>query len=217
MGRTMQRVVSALEFLLGAAVVVGHNVFHVVPNEVLILLAAGLVSARLRDRSWAALGLRRPASWTRVLGLAAAAALLRIAAGAAIERVLRPYWPAVVAPSEAYEITGSLRTALLILLLVWTFAAFGEEVGYRGYLLGRAAEAGGRTPAAWWTAMVLTSVLFGLGHVYKGPTGIVDSAVSGLILGTAYLVSGRVLWTSVLAHGFIDTVGVVALYFGWDI
>jgi membrane protease YdiL (CAAX protease family) len=40
--------------------------------------------------------------------------------------------------------------------------------------------------------------------------------VAGFILGAAYLVSGRNLWTTVLAHGFIDTFGVVCLYFGWD-
>ncbi len=40
--------------------------------------------------------------------------------------------------------------------------------------------------------------------------------VAGLILGGAYLLSGKVLWTSILAHGFIDTFGVLALYMGWD-
>jgi membrane protease YdiL (CAAX protease family) len=59
-------------------------------------------------------------------------------------------------------------------------------------------------------------VLFGYGHYYKGPAGIIDSAIAGLILGAAYLLSGRNLWTSVLAHGFIDTTALVVLYFGWD-
>jgi membrane protease YdiL (CAAX protease family) len=58
--------------------------------------------------------------------------------------------------------------------------------------------------------------VFGYGHFYKGPSGIVDSGVAGLILGAAYLLSGRNLWTTVLAHGFIVTFGVVCLYFGWD-
>jgi hypothetical protein len=41
--------------------------------------------------------------------------------------------------------------------------------------------------------------------------------VSGLelLLGAAFLLSGRNLWTCALAHGFIDTLGVVAVYFGW--
>ena len=64
--------------------------------------------------------------------------------------------------------------------------------------------------------MVLVSILFGYGHYYKGPAGIVDSGVAGLILGAAYLLSGRNLWASIIAHGFIDTFGVTVVYFGWD-
>jgi hypothetical protein len=100
--------------------------------------------------------------------------------------------------------------------VVWGFAAFGEEIGYRGYLLNRAADAGGRSTPAFWAAMVLVSVLFGYGHAYKGPSGILDSGIAGLILGSAYLLSGRNLWTSILAHGFIDTFAVGAVFFGWD-
>jgi membrane protease YdiL (CAAX protease family) len=104
----------------------------------------------------------------------------------------------------------------LWLLLVWTFAAFGEEIAYRGYLLTRAADLGFRSPAAYWIGMIFVSVLFGYGHYYKGPAGIVDSGVAGLILGAAYLLSGRNLWASILAHGLIDTVGIIALFFGWQ-
>ena len=45
---------------------------------------------------------------------------------------------------------------------------------------------------------------------------MIDSGIAGLILGAAYMLSGRNLWAAILAHGFIDTVGVVSLYFGWD-
>jgi membrane protease YdiL (CAAX protease family) len=69
---------------------------------------------------------------------------------------------------------------------------------------------------AYWMAMVAVSVLFGFGHYYKGPAGVIDSTVAGLILGAAYLLSGRNLWTSILAHGFIDTFAVVAVYLGWS-
>jgi membrane protease YdiL (CAAX protease family) len=101
------------------------------------------------------------------------------------------------------------------LLLVWTFAAFGEEIGYRGYLLRRAADVGGCSQAAYWSGVLAVSVLFGYGHYYKGPAGIIDSGAAGLILGTAFILSGRNLWVCILAHGFIDTVGVVAVFFGW--
>ncbi len=38
----------------------------------------------------------------------------------------------------------------------------------------------------------------------------------GLMLGAAFLLSGRNLWAAVLAHGLIDTFAVLAVYFGWQ-
>lgn len=211
------RLVSGAEFLLGALIVIGHNVFHVVPNEVPILFVLGLVSIRLRNGGWAAMGLKRPASWARVVQIAMGAAALRIALGEwVVDPLTSRFWPPAVAPEGIESIKGDLGTALVWLLIVWTFAAFGEEFGYRGYLLTRAADLGRRSPAAFWVGMVLVSVLFGYGHYYKGPAGIVDSGVAGLILGAAYLLSGRNLWASILAHGFIDTFGITVLFFGWD-
>jgi len=211
------RIVSAAELVLGAAIVIGHNVFHVVPNEVPILVVLGLASMRLRNGSFAALGFRRPDSWRRIVLIALAAAALRVVLGQfVIDPLTALVWPPAVAPAGVESIAGDIGTALAYLGIVWTFAAFGEEIAYRGYLMNRAADAGGRTTAAWWIAVVVVSILFGYGHFYKGPSGIVDSGVAGLILGAAYLVSGRNLWTTVLAHGFIDTFGVICLYFGWD-
>lgn len=209
------RLVSALELTAGAALVIGHNVHRVLPNEVLILCAMGLLSARIRGGGWASLGLTRPRSWTRTLQIALAAAALRIALGdLVIDPVTARFWPPSRAPAMADEITGDLGVALLALLLVWTFAAFGEEIAYRGYLLGRAADLGRRSTAALWIGVVIAAVLFGYGHYYKGPAGVLDSGVAGLILGAAYVLSGRNLWACVLAHGFIDTVGVTLAYLG---
>jgi len=211
------RLLSAIELLVGTAIVIGHNVFRAVPNEVPILFVLGLVSIRIRDGSLGAIGFRPPSSWSRVVLIAMAAATLRILLSEVlIDPLTQRFWPPAAAPPEAAGITGSLKIALLALLIVWTFAAFGEEIIYRGYLLTRAADLGGRTTAAYVVGMVFVSVLFGYGHYYKGPSGIIDSGVAGIILGSAYLLTGRNLWTSILAHGFIDTFGVIVLYFGLD-
>ena len=205
--------------MLGAAIVIGHNVFHVVPNEVPILVVFAVVSMRLRAGAWAwnTLGLRRPGSWARVVSIAAIAAALRLALGEyVIDPVTAHFWPPAVGPKGVDEITGHLGTFLLYIPLVWGFAAFGEEIAYRGYLLGRTAEAGGKSSAAFWIAVVVTSVLFGYGHYYKGPAGIVDSGIAGVILGSAYLLSGRNLWVTILAHGFIDSFALTLAYLGLD-
>jgi uncharacterized protein len=210
------RWIALAEFVLGAAIVIGHNVFRIIPNEVPILVAVCLVSTRLWTGRWQLTGLGRPPSWVRTIWIAVAAAALRLVLGEfVVEPITTQFWPPPIAPQMAAEIPGNAKAAALALLLVWTFAAFGEEISYRGYLLSRAAIAGGGSSAAQWIGVVLAAILFGLGHYYKGASGIIDSGVAGLILGAAYMLSGRNLWAAVLAHGLIDTVGVVVLYFGW--
>jgi membrane protease YdiL (CAAX protease family) len=140
------RILSALELLLGACIVIGYNVFHVVPIEVPILFVLGLLSIRLRDGRWSAMGLKRPASWLGGVLIALAAAALRIIlSDLVIEPLGAHFWPPIVAPDRWEAIPGNIKAALFWLLLVWTFAAFGEEIGFRGYLLTRAADIGGRT------------------------------------------------------------------------
>lgn len=164
------RLLSGLDLLLGAAIVIGYNVFRLIPNEVIILAVLGLLSVRLRNGSWFAMGFKRPDSWRLIVLVALAAAAVRILLG---DYVVLPitghFWPEPALPSGVEEITGNFRVALLYLLLVWSFAAFGEEIAYRGYLMTRAAEFLGGSRAAWWIAVVIAAVLFGFGHLYKGP------------------------------------------------
>jgi CAAX protease family protein len=211
------RALSAFEFCFGAFIVIGHNVFHIVPNEVIVLSVLGSISIRLRDGTWSVMGFKRPASWRRILLIALMAAVLRILLGQfLIEPATGLFWPKPTAPALANEITGNVKVAVVALLLVWTLAAFGEEIAYRGYLLTRAADVGARSRTAYWIGIVLVSILFGYGHYYKGASGVIDSGVAGLILGTGYMLAGRNLWASIFAHGFIDTFGIIDAFFGWS-
>src|SRR6476659_7695119 len=88
------RALSAFEFCFGVFIVIGHNVFHVVPNEVIVLSVLGFISVRLRDGSWFAIGLKRPPSWRRILLIALVAAILRILVGQfLIDPVTGFFWP----------------------------------------------------------------------------------------------------------------------------
>lgn len=214
---SQSRWLSAAELVLGIFLVIGYNVYRIVPNEVPILFVLGLVSLRLRSGGWGALRLGRPSSWRRTILVALVAASLRVLMGGfVVDPLTARFWPPALPPSGVDSITGNVGQALLWLGVVWTWAAFGEEIAYRGYLLTRAADLGGGSNLANWTGMLFVSVLFGIGHYYKGPSGMIDSGVAGLVLGAAYLLSKRNLWVPVLAHGFIDTFGVIALFFGWD-
>lgn len=182
-----------------------------------ILFVLGWISLRLRDGGWKAAGLTRPNSWWKTVALAAgAAAVLQLGSELVVGPLATRIWPG---PQNVSEAVGAAalgwKQALTALLIIWTFAAFGEELSYRGYLLTRAANIFGRSNAAYVVAMMLVAVLFGFGHYYKGPAGVVDSTYSGLVLGCVYLFSGRNLWAAILAHGISDTFAVLALFMGW--
>ena len=210
-----ERVVSLFELTLGVTIVVAHNVFHAVPNEVPILAGFALLSFMLRDGGFSVIGWVRPASWTRTLLWALGAATVVILFGQFVSDPLSQLiWHRTPDTSTFNSIKGNARDAALALLVVWTFAAVGEEFGYRGYLLPRAADLGGRSPRAYWLGLVLVSVVFGFGHYYQGPAGVFSTALDGFMIGAAYLLSGRNFWVAILTHGLVDTFGIAILFLG---
>jgi membrane protease YdiL (CAAX protease family) len=211
-----QRWISFAEVVLGALIVVGHNVYHIVPNEVPILFVIGWISLRVRDGGWRAVGLRKPDSWWKtVVWALLAAALIVVLSDVVVGPIAEKYLGAQHASTVMQTSTPNLLWALRTLALIWTFAAFGEEMGYRGYLMTLAADVGNRSTIAYFAALIVVSILFGYGHYYKGPAGVIASTVSGLVLGGAYLLSRRNLWVAILAHGFRDTFVVGLALMGW--
>jgi len=212
-----ERCISLAEVIFGSFLVIGHNVFRVVPNEVPFLFLLFWISTLVRKGRWSAAGLQRPTSWLRTFWLAlAAAVILLLGSELIIQPIATHFWPAHENVSSVLKIpVHDWKLGLRSLAIVWIFAGFGEEIGYRGYLLPRAAELGNRSKPAYILAMLYVAVLFGLAHFYKGPAGVMDSTYSGLVLGGFYLLSGRNLWAAILAHGLVDTAAVVAIFMGW--
>lgn len=215
-GWRQSRWLSATEFLIGAGIVIGHNVYHVLPNEVPILFVVGWISIHFRNGGWKTVGFKLPKSWKRTAVFAICTAVVRILLGLfLIDPISTRIWPPEKTSGVISRAHGDWKAALTALLIIWTFAAFGEELGYRGYLLNRGAEVGNHSTLAYWISMLAVAVLFGYGHWYKGPAAILDSGTAGLVLGAAYLLSSRNLWVPVLAHGLIDTAVVIATFLGW--
>jgi len=129
--------------------VIGHNV-HIVPNEVPILFAVGWISLLVRDGGWKTVGLRKPDSWSKtVLWALLAAALIVVLSDVVVGPIAEKFLGAQHGSKGLETSTPNLLWALRMLALVWTFAAFGEEMGYRGYLMTRAADVGNRSTVAY--------------------------------------------------------------------
>lgn len=208
--------IALVELLIASALVIGANIYDIVPiSETPWLIGIGCLSLRLRKLSWQTLGLRRPENWRKTILLAL---LIAIAWQLVSEFITEPLITRLTGHptdlSSFQDLVGNLPNTLIMLALIWTFAAFGEELSYRGYVLERAAALGKWSSTSYLVAMIAVSVLFGIGHYYKGIAGIVDSTLSGLLFGSLYLLSGRNLWLPILAHGFSDTMGLLLIYFG---
>ncbi len=73
-----------------------------------------------------------------------------------------------------------------------------EEILYRGMLLALLAPLLGT-----WGAVVMGAVIFGLGHVYQGWTGILKTGIVGLVMGALTVFSGS-LFAAIALHSVID-------------
>lgn len=81
-------------------------------------------------------------------------------------------------------------------------------------LFAGAAQVLGGSRAVWIVALLVTSALFGAGHLYQGMSGAIATGLTGLIMGALYLGCGRNLWVPIMAHGANDTVGFLLLFLG---
>ena len=80
-------------------------------------------------------------------------------------------------------------------------ASIEEELVYRGFLFAYFAALLTGPPAV--VVIILAGLVFGLGHLYQGVAGIVKTGMVGVLLGTAYWMTGSVL-APMLLHAAID-------------
>ena len=181
--------------------------------QILLFVFASL-SFWLRGLTWYAVGLGKPKRWWKVLLLALLSAvvicvLVNVLAGPFVERL------AGKPPGNArFEgIRGNVFALMAWLFVAWTLAAFGEEMVFRGYLMNRISDLVGNGRTGWISALVVSSLIFGVAHGYQGLAGVIGSAEIGLLLGALYLLNRRNLWMNIFCHGCVDSISLVWLYF----
>jgi membrane protease YdiL (CAAX protease family) len=205
--RSGRRFLAAIEVGAATAAIVANLV---VPTIVILLLMAA--SLLLRRERLATVGLTRLAGgWHVVLRILGWVALWTLIQLGLVMPALNHLTGRTQDLSEMADVEGSVGLLLVFLLLTWTIAAFGEELVYRGYLPTRVTDALGSGTVAVVTAVVASSVLFGLAHTEQGLVGVVVTFLDALFF-SALRLRYRTVWASILAHGFNNTIGLVALF-----
>jgi membrane protease YdiL (CAAX protease family) len=183
------------------------------PFHMLVLFLVSSVLLRRRGERWRDLGVARPASWRRVAGLVA----LGYVAGIAVNgfctfvvfkllHLLRPDFTAIG------ELKGHLGTYLYWLTVALVSAALGEELQFRGFVWSRLERLAGGGRAGTIFALSGQALLFSLGHIYQGLSGVIVTGGLGLVLGFVYLAARRSLIACMILHGLIDSVSLTALF-----
>jgi len=196
------------------------------PVSLLLTLALLTIYLRARGTGWSAMGLVPLPGWKARLWVLPQAGLTLVAfaivvalttiAGPAIGLEFLTEVPTEV-EGRWGDVAGSVPHFLLWLGIVWTAAAFGEEMFFRGYLITRLQLL---FPNGWLGAVVAVAVsalIFGYGHFYyQGWRGAVVTCGIGLAFGAMFLLFKRNLWPLILLHGVIDTLTFTAIFMEWE-
>jgi CAAX protease family protein len=115
------------------------------------------------------------------------------------------------------DIKGNLPLYLLWLGIVWTAAAFGEEMFFRGFIITRLQSVFSGVKFASVIAVILAAAFFGYVHMYyQGLRGFFTTGAIGLAFGATFLLMKRNLYPVILVHGIVDTLTFTALFMGWE-
>ena len=172
-------------------------------------LIAGVIltSWIMQHRSLAGLGLGTPAGWPFGVGMAVWVAYVILG------------WKQIAQLRESEEARETVRAQLQgdvaliiprndaeqrVFRVLGISAGICEEIAYRGFMFLYLMQ--------WMPivgAVLAGSVIFGMAHLYLGKSHVLRTGLVGLVIGTAYVVTGS-LWVPILWHATVDVVSGVA-------
>ena len=194
--------------LLALLIILAGNLFIVPLSAVFVL-----IWARRSHTAWGTLGFAPPRSWTRIVAIGIP---FGIAFKLVMKAMVMPLFGAPAVNPWYHYLVGNTGALPGMLYAVIVGAGFGEETVFRGFFFERLGKLLGAGRAALAVTVLLTSGLFALAHYHdQGLWGVEQAAVTGLVFGMIYAVTGR-LWLPIVAHAAFDVTAVVLIYWNWE-
>lgn len=182
------------------------------PLAVLACVAVITVLLMQRGESWKGLGLRLANSW-KAVGAGAVAVLGIFLSVMIASAIAQPIIEALLGTMDrTLPDVSTLSQYLIMMAIVWTTAAIGEELVFRGFMMTRVSEIFGGGRYSWIPAAILPAMIFGLAHAYQGLPGILLTGTVGFVFGIWYIIGRRNLVPLIIAHGLVNTVGITLLH-----
>lgn len=179
-----------------------------------IMVSIYLIRNKNRKELSKSIGLRRPKN---LLTLIIISALL----GVLIELTTEIFFNPIIEKLTHSKIDlsevelSSIGAYLTWIVIGFVLGGLLEEILFRGFLITRISKFLKENKASDFLALFITSILFGLCHLYQGWSGVISTGLIGFIFGIIFLAFGKNLWYSILTHGFVNVTALTILYFGY--
>ena len=118
--------------------------------------------------------------------------------------------------SSIDDIRGNFAGYIILMIVMWVFAAFGEELLFRGYYMKSLAELFGNNNKSWLLSALITSTYFGVSHAYQGLIGVVSVFLWSFVISMLFIKNKNNLLLLVLIHGIYDSIGITLIYLNKD-
>lgn len=66
--------------------------------------------------------------------------------------------------------------------------------------------------AGLYTALIVSSLLFGLGHLYQGTGAAISTGISGFVMGLIYMRRQKA-WEIIIIHSFSDVLSILVAFY----
>ncbi len=168
---------------------------------------------RVRNISWKEIGLRKPKSILKTLGIAVIILIAVVVFMIVFEIIkdsltISPDTSPETAALKFGDLKGNWGLFFTIIPIV-LLESMLEELLDRGFLLNWIERLFSSTAFATILAVVLQAAIFGFRHSYDFSARSLTVGIIGLIMGIAYVKFGRNLWPLIIAHCILNTISMI--------
>ena len=170
---------------------------------------------RVRGVSWKELGLLRPKSFWKTLGVSALI-LATVMISLISFEIIKDHLPFSMIPDTSSESAvskfGDLNGNWLLFFSIIPMVlieSFLEELLDRGFLMNWLERLFSKTSFATVIAVLFQAAIFGFRHSYDLSERSITVFIIGLVMGIAYMVFGRNLWPLIIAHCILNTMSML--------
>jgi len=192
-------------------------IFGFIDRNFVFFFGLGVAFLILRGSKfdWVRFGLGQKITWKTILKSLIITLVLFSVFSIFIDPILQT-WLGEYDLSSIEDIRGNLIGYIILMVIMWVFAAFGEEFLFRGYYMKALAELLGNNNKAWLLSAIITSLYFGISHAYQGLVGVVSVFLWSFSISLIFNKNRNNLLLLVLIHGFYDSLGITLIFLNKD-